>query len=135
MKISLYDIILIITVIQLLVFTAFLFTKRPNKLSNITLGLFLFTQAAVITNLFLISQFGYISNNFPNLFLIGYPFCLCWGPLFYFYVKSLESSDFRFRISHLLHFIPFAAEVVFLTVSFYFLDAASKIEILTTQSD
>jgi len=120
------DIILFITVFQLIIFTFFLFSKKPYKLSNLTLGSFLFAEVFGMVNCFVFYHFDFMLNNFPHIIFIGTPFCLVWGPLFYFYVRSVENSEFILRQKHFIHLIPATVVTLFLLIVFYFLSAETK---------
>jgi AraC-like DNA-binding protein len=126
MKVGILDIITIIIVFQLLIFSCFLFIRKAKHISNYLLGLQLLSQAAGILNGFCFQQFDFFYNNFPHLFFTGYPFMFLWGPTFYLYIKSASFTDFKFKPVFLLHFIPFFAALVFLISTFYLLSYEEK---------
>lgn len=134
MKVGLLDIITIIMIFQLLVFSIFLFIRKVKNVSNYLLALQLFSQAAGILNGFCFQQFDFFYNNFPHLFLAGFPFMFLWGPTFYLYVKSASFTDFKFKTLYLLHFIPFLAALIFLLIYFYPLSYEEK-RILLSKAD
>jgi AraC-like DNA-binding protein len=134
MKVGILDIITIIIVFQLLVFSCFLFTRKAKHISNYLLGLQLLSQAAGILNGFCFQQFEFFYNNFPHLFFVGFPFMFLWGPTFYLYIKSASFTDFKFKPVFLLHFIPFFAALGFLILTFYPLSYEEK-RILLLESE
>ncbi|MGE5809892.1 MAG: helix-turn-helix domain-containing protein [Ignavibacteria bacterium] len=134
MKVGILDIIIIIIVFQLLVFSCFLFIRKAKHISNYLLGLQLLSQAAGILNGFCFQQFEFFYNNFPHLFFAGYPFMFLWGPTFYLYIKSASFTDFKFKPVFLLHFIPFFAMLGFLILVFYPLSYEEK-RILLLESE
>lgn len=52
---------------------------------------------------------GVYSQN-PNLYFSPIYYSLAFGPLLYFYVRSLVSPEFRLQRKHLWHFIPVALQ-------------------------
>ena len=118
---------------QLLVFSTFLFIRKTRNTSNYILGLQLFSQAAGIFSGFCSIQSSYFSQNNPHFFLIGYPFMFLWGPTFYLYVKSVAFSDFKFKLTWLVHFIPFFIVLVFLSVTFFPLSPEEKIRLISSR--
>jgi AraC-like DNA-binding protein len=80
-----------------------LFTKRnANSTANMVLGVF-FIIASISTINFFLRRLGdhhsYHKYLFPGLFLFG--------PLLYYYVKSLTHKSFRFSVRDIVHFLPF----------------------------
>ncbi len=125
-------IINIITLFQIIFFTAFLFFKRRNRLSNKLLIGFLISQGLIyINNLgFLFYDFFY--KNLPHLFYIGEPFIFLWAPFLYLYIRSLTNSDFKMSRKQLPHFLPFFTAFVFLFITVYIHRAETKRLILRT---
>jgi len=130
MKVGILDIICIIIIFQLTIFSIFLFVKRPAKLSNYLLGIQLISQAGGILNGFCFIQYEYFYNDFPDVFFIGLPFMFLWGPTFYLYVKSAAYSDFKFKYRHIIHFIPFLIILLCLSISFFPLNTNDKRSLL-----
>jgi len=118
---------------QLTIFSVFLFVRSAGKLSNYLLGIQLISQAAGILNGFSFIQSGYFYNNYPGIFYIGLPFMFLWGPTFYVYVKSAAYSDFKFKYSHIIHFIPFLIILIFLSITFFPLSEDEKRILLGSQ--
>jgi AraC-like DNA-binding protein len=90
-------------------FAAFpLWLSKENRRSNRYLSILLLTIA-----LWLIDFFFTISGVYgqdPDFYFKPIYYSFAFGPLIYFYVKSLTNSAFRFRSIHLLHFIPVIAQ-------------------------
>jgi AraC-like DNA-binding protein len=131
MKVDLFEIINIIMIFQLLVFTCFLWGKKKQLISNNIFGLHLFSQAAGIYQVLTFLQHDFFYHENPHLALIGYPFVFLWGPTFYLYVKSITYKDFRLGWKHVLHLIPFIFLMLFFAFTLYFQDAETKRKILS----
>ncbi|HVO72845.1 MAG TPA: helix-turn-helix domain-containing protein [Ignavibacteriaceae bacterium] len=110
---------IIIMIFQLLVFSLFLLIRKAKNVSNYLLALQLFSQMAGIANGFCFRQFDFFFNKFPHLFFAGFPFSFLWGPTFYLYARSASFTDFKLKLRHLFHFIPFFTAIIFLLFSFY----------------
>ena len=100
--------------------TSLLWFSPQNKQSNRFLALLIFTIA-----LWLIDHFLRISDIYgqnANLYFLPIFFSFAFGPLIYFYVRSLVSQSFIFKIKDYLHFIPVlfqAGLYIFLTTKNY----------------
>ena len=100
--------------------TGLLWFSPQNKQSNRFLALLIFTIA-----LWLIDHFLRISDIYgqnANLYFLPIFFSFAFGPLIYFYVRSLVSQSFIFKIKDYLHFIPVlfqAGLYIFLTTKNY----------------
>ena len=106
MKIN-FDIWVIVfgTLIILGIFSAFiLFFRQENKLSNKILAVFLLATSLWHMDSFL--NVSGIYNQNPDAYFRPIYYSFAFGPLIYFYVKSLTDHTFRFRGIHLLHFGP-----------------------------
>jgi AraC-like DNA-binding protein len=132
MKFQLIDIINIIAAFQILVFVFFLlrrkssrnagFLEQPNKL----LSIFLVIQLFIIFNFECVRFQEYMIAIAPHAFYLGIPFFYLAAPVFYFYVRSLAFSDFRYRTVHFLHVLPFMVVVGIFAQHFYFLSSGAK---------
>lgn len=81
-----------------------LWRRKENHLSNKFLSLLLLTFS-----LWLIHTFYGISGIFsqnPNFYFRPIYYSFAFGPLIYFYVRSLTNSSIRFQKSDYIHFIP-----------------------------
>ncbi len=126
MKVGILEIVYIIIMFQLTVFSFFLFVRSAGKLSNYLLGIQLISQAVGILNGFSFIQYEFFSNISPGIFFIGLPFQFLWGPTFYLYVKSAAYTDFKLSIKHIIHFIPFLIILLILSITFFFLSVEEK---------
>jgi AraC-like DNA-binding protein len=97
-----------------------LWFSHQNKLSNRFLALLILSIA-----LWLIDHFLRISSIYSqnaNLYFLPIFYSLAFGPLIYFYVKSLVNQSFRFQKRDFLHFVPVlfqAGLYLFLTTKNY----------------
>ncbi|MEM9547105.1 MAG: helix-turn-helix domain-containing protein [Bacteroidota bacterium] len=99
---------LLFLTLQGLIFTLLLFWRwRKNRnVSDLLLGfllLFLCYHRTTYTIGFM-AWYDTFPNTKINYFLI--PFGLSTGPLLYLYVKSITTSNFKFKKIHLWHFLP-----------------------------
>jgi AraC-like DNA-binding protein len=96
----------IIIIFQLLLLSFFLFTQEKGRRFSLILMAFFFLALGLnVTDGFLLYQGFYFDH--PAIALWGPAFALTFGPLLYFYTKSVLFRDFRFSFSILLHLIPF----------------------------
>jgi AraC-like DNA-binding protein len=106
MKISPTDILFILIIFQLFFLSLFLLTQKKGKrISNILLGSFFLSICINLLDFFLLQEGFYVSI----LRLAGLGSCLplLFGPLIYFYTKSVIYKNFFFRLKNILHFLPF----------------------------
>ncbi len=84
-----------------------------NRKANILMGCFTVAYSISISGavIYKTGLFYYM----PHLLLITEPFRVCIGPLLYLYVLALTRNSFEWKHTYLLHFIPFALTIVFLT--------------------
>jgi AraC-like DNA-binding protein len=100
--------------------TGLLWFSLQNRQSNRFLALLIFTIA-----LWLIDHFLRISDIYgqnANLYFLPIFYSFAFGPLIYFYVKSLVSQSFLFQKKDYFHFIPVffqAGLYIFLTTKNY----------------
>jgi len=86
-------------------FTALaLFLRKDNQLSNRILAIFLVTTSLWLVDAFFTASGIYAQN--PDAYFKPIYYSLAFGPLIYFYVRSLCSPNFKVNAKHLLHFIP-----------------------------
>lgn len=94
-----------------------LFFSRDNRASNRLLSMLILALA-----LWLIDQFMRISgiyNTAPKFYFTPLFYSLAFGPLIWFYVRSLINSDFRLHLRDFLHFIPvFVQSVLYWSLTF-----------------
>lgn len=103
MSINISNLLPIIIVFQSLLFSLILFSnKGEKKNSNYYLASFLVLLG--VQFIFIIVKDIGVKSNFINssAFLFGY----CYGPILYFYTKSLVYKSFDFQRIQLVHFLP-----------------------------
>lgn len=129
MNLKFVDILNLISLFQLFLFIIFLMNRSINKnrISNLILTILFISQFIAISNHFILSQRTFFIEITPHMFYIGTPFPWLWSPLFYFYVKSLIFSDFRFRKIDLLHLLPFLLFFLFDVFQFHIHGTEEKI--------
>ena len=119
MRFDYYDIICIVSIVQLLLFSVFLLSyKKGRKRSNSILALFLLSQAVVVFDLLCFHILDSEIALSPHLFYVGYPFRFLWAPALYLYTRSLTSLDFRFKRVHWHHFYPHYHHYTILAIAF-----------------
>lgn len=108
-------------------FALFLITvKTKYRLSNWLLAFFLFTNA--------VDAIKFLTRDFPvnhiNLEAFRWSIVYLVPASFYLYVLSVCYANFRLKMKHLLHVIPFVAYNLYLMGGIYFVDTASKIHFI-----
>ncbi len=102
------------------------FTKKAKKQARLFIGCFV-----AVHSLFILEFVLYMSNiqfQFPHTYLIASTVALLYGPLLYFYFRSV-TQNYKLVKKDLLHFLP---TVVLLIVLFpmYASSASDKIEMM-----
>jgi AraC-like DNA-binding protein len=117
MQFTLFNILSIVILFQLVLLMLFLFTSSKGKpVSNVILGLFFLVLAINIAD-GVLSVSGFF-EKFPQWAHLEDGFILLFGPLLYFYTCSVVYKDFSVRLRHLLHIVPFIVITVSL-LAFY----------------
>jgi len=78
--------------------------NRENRLSNRFLAVLILAIALWLTDDFM--RIAGIYHQKPNWYFLPLFYSLSFGPLIWFYVRSLVNNQFRFGKRSLLHFIP-----------------------------
>ncbi|WP_406684967.1 helix-turn-helix domain-containing protein [Seonamhaeicola sp. MEBiC1930] len=102
------------------------FRKSENRYSNFLIGLFVFLHS-----LFIINSTLYITNymyKVPHSLFITVSFSYLYGPLLYFYFKSI-TKNLVFRMSDLLHLLPTIAMIIY-AIPVYFLSGNDKLRFM-----
>jgi AraC-like DNA-binding protein len=120
-------------IFQALFFNIFLLSAKVNKVQNRYLALFLLVQCFGIANHLCHIQWETGNFTTPHCLYIGRPFYLLYVPTFYLYVKSIVKNSIP-NIKEAVHFIPFFALVLFLSITFYFKSANIKLEMLLSDN-
>ncbi len=113
-------VLLAIVISQSLLAIGLLVSSRKNRLSNRILAILIMVIALWLSDDFM--RIAKIYRQIPNLYFLPIFYSLSFGPLIYFYVKSLVNHNFEFKTFHLLHFIPViiqASLYIFLTFCSY----------------
>src|SRR4030042_165245 len=97
-------IINIVTLFQIVFFTAFLFFKRRNRVSNKLLIGFLISQGFIYINNLGFFFFDYVYKHLPHFFFVGQAFTFLWAPLLYLYICSLSKNNFTINRKLIPHF-------------------------------
>ena len=114
MILALSQIIATVSIILLLIFSSIaLSVKRSKTKSFIFLSAFLFSNALYIVE-FLVLTIP-ITLNIKLYWLVGFGFSFgfLFGPLLYFYTRSITANEENFSLRNAWHFIPFI--IYFLT--------------------
>ncbi len=131
MQISVTDIIAIIAALQLFIFSLFLLNlKKGNRVNQLLLSAFLFTNAMYLIGYLLFEFSEYIMPEGVHFFFIGTSFGFLFGPLLLFYTRSFVQDNFRLKITDLLHFIPFLIYNILYSLYYHFRSTSEKIEML-----
>ncbi|SHM64908.1 helix-turn-helix domain-containing protein [Flavobacterium saccharophilum] len=129
------NVLLIITVISLfisLLFAFFLVTvKTKYKISNYLFAAFLIITAIDISG----PLFELVSDGPSNLGMLRNNLAFLQIPAFYLYVLSVCYSDFKLKLKHLIHLLPFVMANMILMPRFYLVDAASKINFILNRQN
>ena len=129
MSFEFHDILCLIAVTQLALFSLFLVTqKKGNPLSNRLLALFLFSKSLGVVN----HLFVRLEIRNPDLFFILVPFAFLWGPSLYLYIKSRVHDNFRLNGRDAVHLIPFFLVWTYFTYIYHLRSSSSKSQIITS---
>ena len=112
---NIYSTPLLILVSQGLIFVGLLFARylKKKRISDLFLGLILLIicYEQICYTVGFMGWYDVFRNTKINYFLI--PMGMAIAPLIFFYVKSITTSNFKFKTNNLWHFTP-----VFLLISF-----------------
>jgi len=134
MYINIIEIIGIITALQLILLSLIIiFHKKGKKCSNRILAVFLFFNALSIIEFLLYRFKEYLYQDYPHIFNICTLFIFLWGPLLFFYTKSLTKHRFSFKKKDFFHLIPFFVFSVYMLVDFHMKTADVKRHLLASE--
>lgn len=129
------NVLIIITVISLFIsffFTFFLLTvKTKHKSSNVLFAFFLIINAIDVSE----PLYNLFADGPSNLGMFRNTFAFLQIPVFYLYIVSVCYSDFKFKLKHVLHVLPFLVGNAVLLPRFYLVNMASKIDFLANRQD
>jgi AraC-like DNA-binding protein len=135
MRISVTDIIALTAALQLFIFSFFLLSlKKGNRVNQLLLAAFLFTNAMYLAGYLLYAFFDYILPAGAHFFFIGTSFGFLFGPLLFLYTKSFIQDNFGFNSKYLLHAVPFLIYNILYAVFYHFEPISLKIEMLQSGS-
>ena len=124
------NLLIIVTSISLFIslfLAIFLFTvKTKQKTSNVLFATFLIITAIDLSGALL----SLVVDKPSNLGMLRNTMAFLQIPVFYLYVLSVCYSDFKLKPKYLMHLLPFLIANVILLPRFYFVDVASKIDLL-----
>jgi AraC-like DNA-binding protein len=121
------DILAGAALIQMAFSSVILVLKRTeNPPSNRMLALLLFSNVLVLTNLFVFKFLPATPRN-AHLYSFGFSFSILWGPLLYLYTRSVTRRGFMLRKPDLVHALPFAAHLVFMTFHYRTFEAVGRL--------
>lgn len=113
-------VLLLGSIAQGILLALLLLLRRKNILANRLLGgLLLGFSLWLLDGFFVV---GGVYDQDPNYYFLPIFYSFSFGPLLYFYVRSLVNADYRFDWKSLLHFLPVALQAslyVFLTLNTY----------------
>jgi AraC-like DNA-binding protein len=114
---SLGNVLFVLIVFQLLFLSVYLFSQQKGKrISNRLLGFFFLAICLNLLDVFLLQTGVYFAH--PGLAGLGSCLPLLFGPLLYFYTRSIIYKDFSVSIKNLIHFLPFL--IVFCCTEIYY---------------
>ncbi|SEE58361.1 AraC-type DNA-binding protein [Tenacibaculum sp. MAR_2010_89] len=114
---SLFDLLILIGIIQGVITSILLLSTKKNKNSNKFLAFALLSFCFLSTKP-LLHTLNLWNTSFFRFFPNGIELAL--SPLIYFYIKSLISPEFRFKNKNWIHFIPFTLAQTYAFVVYFY---------------
>ncbi len=106
-------------------FLASIIWFKKGKLTGILFSLFLLIEGLTLIERLMAETD--LMVNFPHLLGISYPLNFIKSPILFFLAISIIKPEFKIRIKHLTHSIPFFL-MLLMNVPFYMMSGAEKIE-------
>jgi len=123
---TVFQILTALVLFQILFISIFLFTsKKGRRLSNNLLAFFFLSLGTGILDYFLLIS-GFFDQATQYAFILN-SLVIFHAPLLLLYAQSLTNRDFRFRLVHLLHALPFVV-IMFLLIRFYYSQSVERQE-------
>lgn len=123
---ELHDVLCIVAILQLLLFSAFLVSqKKGRKLPHFILAVFFICKALGITN-HLVLRLDLASLL---LYFALVPFAFLYGPSLYFFIISALKKNFSFKKKDAVHLLPFFFCAFYFTAVYHLRSAAGKAQI------
>ncbi len=133
MKLDLSEILILFTVAQLFLFSFILILLKSNrKISNNLLGLFFLSLILNVSNLLLFRVGGFAKQYVIYLLYLGSPFAFLYAPLFYLYLRSLTTTNYKFKLLTFFHGFPFIILFAYILFAYTLRSGEEKKEILDT---
>lgn len=107
------------------------FTKRGNKYAKLFIGGFIGIHSLFILEFVMFSS--RLTLSFPHIYRISSAVALLFGPLLFFYFKSV-SQEFKFQTKDLIHFLP-TVLILFFLVPIYFESPSEKLKMMLLIKD
>lgn len=115
---DLFQILTLLVLFQLFFVSFFLFfSKKGSRLSNFLLAFFFLSLGSGLLDYYLLMSGFFEVNTQYALFLNS--LVILHAPLLLLYTQSLTTENFRLRVIHLLHAIPFLIALFLLFVFYY----------------
>lgn len=121
--------IYIIGIFEALFLFAFIISKKNRSIADTVLAFAFLLFGLNIFTAYL--EWQNRTNGYPFPFFIQTtpPLLLLHGPVLWFYIKAQTEQNFRFRVIHLLHFLPCLLLVAEFSISVYSLPEVAKIKL------
>jgi AraC-like DNA-binding protein len=116
LQFSLFDLLILIGIIQGIITSILLLNTDKNKISNrfLALGLLSFCLLSTKPLLHTLSLWDtHIFRYFPNALELAV------APLIFFYIKSLLTPKFHFKAKYWLHFVPFFISQIYSLIVYF----------------
>lgn len=123
--------IILVGVVQSFFLSLIVFTKKDKSTADIFLGFwFLFTGLHLLDYYSLSTQ---LFLTYPAIGGLGMNFPMLQGPFMFVYIQIVTSREGSFRLSYLLHALPFFLITAFLVSDFYLLEPLEKLAYFQTK--
>jgi hypothetical protein len=116
------NIVLVVFFSHLLVATFLCSLSTGNLLNHKLLAAYLLVVVIDLSNII----FNDFYQAYPDLDMLRFNISLFMGPTLYLYVKSTIYNDFKLKIKHFVHTIPYAIAYLVMIPNFFSVDNASK---------
>lgn len=133
-----HDVVLWMTAMQCLLFAGLLLATNTSKnISMYFLAAFLVAHALIPLHEMILwgAEFKLrVRNNWPEVYFIGAAAYYVDGALLLMCIKSLVFRDFKFSKTDLLHLLPLAAFIVFMSIAFYSHSYAERLHLINSET-
>ena len=133
MIIDFFDIFGFTALILQFIFAFYLFSiKKGRFFSNRILAFYFLLGSFKLFAEYSWQYAEYLLPDFAFIFTIGDGTAFFFGPLLYFYTRSIIEKNFKFRLIHLLNIIPYLAFLTVTIFKFHLNDNQTKVELIYT---